>query len=133
MATGLENLKIYTMAEELELKLHEITKDFPKDEKYRSVDQIRRSSCSVTNNIAEGYNRFSLKEKSRYLIIAKGEAEETKRNVIRSSKKGFLNEATALDISDKYTELLKALSGYKRFIESQGSRLSNLSTNKLGN
>jgi four helix bundle protein len=87
----------------------------------------------VTNNIAEGYNRFSLKEKSRYLIIAKGEAEETKRNVIRSSKKGFLNEATALDISDKYTELLKALSGYKRFIESQGSRLSNLSTNKLGN
>ena len=133
MATGLDNLKVYTMAEELEFLMHEITKEFPGDEKYRSVDQIRRSSCSVTNNIAEGYNRFSYKEKSRYLIIAKGEAEEAKRNIIRSSKKGFLTEEKAKEISDKYTELLKALSGYKRFIEVQQTSLSNLSTKKLGN
>lgn len=43
MATGLENLKIYAMAEALELDVHEITKSFPTDEKYRSVDQLRRS------------------------------------------------------------------------------------------
>jgi len=132
MATGLENLKIYTMAEELELLCHDLTKAFPADEKYRSVDQIRRSSCSVTNNIAEGYNRFSLKEKSRYLIIAKGEAEETKRNIIRSSKKGFLAEIVADEISEKYTELLKAISGYKKFVETAPLGLSNLSTNKVG-
>ncbi|TSC59966.1 MAG: hypothetical protein G01um1014107_303 [Parcubacteria group bacterium Gr01-1014_107] len=38
MATGLENLKIYTLAKQLELKVFELTKNFPLDEKYRSVD-----------------------------------------------------------------------------------------------
>lgn len=48
MATGLENLKIYKMAEDLEIEVHKITVNFPKDEKFRSVDQLRRSSASVT-------------------------------------------------------------------------------------
>jgi four helix bundle protein len=63
MATGLENLWIYQLAEDLEIKVHEITKLFPKDEIYRSVDQLRRSSCSVSNNIAESYHKGSAKEK----------------------------------------------------------------------
>jgi four helix bundle protein len=130
MATGLENLKVYEMAEELELFVHNLTTMFPPDEKYRSVDQLRRSSCSVTNNIAEGYNRFSKKEKIRSLIIAKGEAEETKMNIIRSAKKGFLGKETAEETSEKYTELLKAISGYIKFIKSE---LTNLETRKLRN
>jgi len=131
MATGLENLKIYQMAEKLEIELHEITKSFPKDEKFRSVDQIRRSSSSVANNIAEGYNRYSLKEKERFLIISKGEAEETKRNVLKSAKKAFLSSEEAKEIATRYTELLKGISGYIRFLKEK--QLSNLSTNKLRN
>jgi len=131
MATGLENLKVYQMAEKLELDLHEITKSFPKDEKFRSVDQIRRSSSSVANNIAEGYNRYSIKEKERSLIISKGEAEETKRNILKSAKKGFLSSGDAEEIANRYTELLKGISGYIRFLK--GKQLSNLKTNKLRN
>jgi len=119
MATGLENLKIYQMAEELEISAYHITKSFPADEKYRSVDQIRRSSASVANNITEGYTRHSYKEKVRYCYIAKGEAEETKRNIIRSAKKGFLDYEKANDIAEKYTDLVKAISGYIRFLGEQ--------------
>lgn len=119
MATGLENLKIYQMAEAFEIAVHNLTKKFPSDEKYRSVDQIRRSSAAVANNISEGYARHTFKEKVRYLFIAKGEAEETKRNIIRSAKKDFLDERVATDVADKYTELLKAISGYIKFVQSQ--------------
>ena len=66
MATGLENLWIYQLAEDLEIKVHEITKSFPKDELYRSIDQLRRSSSSVSNNIAEHYHKTTTKEKNRY-------------------------------------------------------------------
>ena len=62
MATGLQNLKIYQIACELGIKVYSLTKTFPDDEKFRSVDQLRRSSSSVTNNIAEAYNKSSLKE-----------------------------------------------------------------------
>lgn len=116
MATGLENLKVYQMAEALEIEVYKITKDFPKEEKYGSVNQLRRSSASVANNIAEGYARHSYAEKVRYLYIAKGEAEETKRNIIRSAKKDLLPEPVANELSDKYTSLLKAISGYIKFL-----------------
>jgi len=119
MSTGLDNLKIYKMAEVLEIELHKITDKFPTDEKFRSVDQIRRSSASVANNISEGYARHTYKEKIRYLYIAKGEAEETKRNILKSAKKGFLSEKLADNIAVRYTELLKAISGYITFIKTQ--------------
>lgn len=119
MATGLENLKVYQMAEGLELMVHELTKEFPVDERYRSVDQLRRSSAAVANNISEGYARHTFKEKVRYLYIAKGEAEETKRNILKSAKKKFIEEVRALPIAEKYTELLKAISGYIKFIKGQ--------------
>lgn len=129
MPTGLENLKIYNMACELELAVFELTKQFPKDEKYRSVDQLLRSSSSVSNNIAESYNKRYIKEKIRILHdIVKGEAEETKRNLEMCLKKRFhSNEA----IINQYTELLKAVSGYIRFVRE--SELTNLPTNKLTN
>ena len=88
MATGLDNLWIYKLAEDLEIKVHEVTKKFPKDEIFRSVDQLRRSSASAANNIAESYHKKSVKEKDRFLTISKGEAEETKRNILKSAKKG---------------------------------------------
>ncbi len=123
MATGLENLKIYQMAENLEVELHKITESFPKDEKFRSVDQIRRSSAAVANNISEGYARHTYKEKIRYLYIAKGEAEETKRNILRSAKKEIVNKDLADKIAEKYTELLKAISGYIKFIKEKDKNL----------
>jgi len=117
MATGLENLKIYQMAEEAELNVYKLTTKYPADEKYRSVDQLRRSSASVTNNIAEAYNKKSIKDKIRILIdIVKCEAEETKRNLIVCSKKGFCVDES-LEISEKYTSIIKATSGYIKFLK----------------
>lgn len=118
MATGLENLKIYQIAEMLELEVHELTKYHPSDEKYRSIDQLRRSSASVANNIAEAYNKGSLKEKIHIIRdVVKCEAEETKRNLIRCAKKNFESNKS-LSLAEKYTELIKVISGYIRFLNS---------------
>ena len=116
MATGLDNLRIYKLAEDLEIEVHELTKVFPKDEIFRSVDQLRRSSSSVSNNIAESYHRKSLKEKTRFLSIAKGEAEETKRGILKSARKKFISDNDAKEIAEKYTILLKSTNAYIRFL-----------------
>lgn len=114
MATGLENLKIYQRAASLEIRVHNLTKAFPSDEKYRSVDQLRRSSASVSNNIAESYYRRSVKEKIRILNdIAKSEAEETRRNLEICKAKGFHQDSA---IIDEYLELISMISGYLAFL-----------------
>jgi four helix bundle protein len=118
MATGLENLKIYKLAADAEVEIYRITKSFPSDEKFRSVDQLRRSSSSVTNNIAEAYNKQSTKEKIHILNdIAKCEAEETKRNLIQATRKGLADENELTILADKYTEILKGVSGFIRFLK----------------
>jgi four helix bundle protein len=54
MKNSLEDLKIYQLAERIEIFLYKLTEKFPIDEKYRMVDQIRRASNAITSNIAEG-------------------------------------------------------------------------------
>ena len=116
MATGLENLWIYKLSEDLEIEVHNVTKLFPKDEIYRSVDQLRRSSCSSSNNIAESYHKGSVKEKIRFLNIAKGEAEETKMNIYRSSRKTFITKEKSDYLTEKYTVLIKGIYAYQKFL-----------------
>ena len=45
------------MAFSLAVKIHDVTKNFPKEEKYSMTDQVRRSSRSVCASIAEGYRK----------------------------------------------------------------------------
>ena len=116
MATGLENLWIYKLAEDLEVEVHEVTKTFPKDEIFRSVDQLRMSSSSVSDNIAESYHKTTVKEKTRFLSIAKGEAEETKRGLLKSARKKFVSESVVKNITDKYTVILKGTTPYIKFL-----------------
>ena len=124
MATGLENLRIYQIAKKLEIEVYEITKNFPRDEKFRSVDQLRRSSSAVTNNIAEAYNKQSLKDKIHILRdTAISEAEETRSNLLRCGEKEFSNYDTLVDIAERYTGLMKAINGYIRFLKT--SKLKN--------
>ncbi|MEW7291343.1 four helix bundle protein [Aquimarina sp. 2304DJ70-9] len=52
-----KNLLAYKKSFDLAMKIFEITKSFPKEEKYSLTDQIRRSSRSVSANISESYRK----------------------------------------------------------------------------
>jgi len=117
MATGLENLNIYKLAVRLEKFIHRVTNEkFPSDERYRSVDQLKRSSSSVADNIAESYGRYYFKDKVRCLYIARGEAEETKSGIARAQGKGFISKEIADFSCNKYAELLRGINSYIKFI-----------------
>jgi four helix bundle protein len=55
-------LKAYEKAFALAMKIYELTKSFPSEEKYSLIDQIRRSSRSVCANIVEAYKRRRYKD-----------------------------------------------------------------------
>ncbi len=75
---GFKNLKVYQLAYQLALEIFELTKSFPKEEKYALVDQIRRSSRSICTNIAEAwYKRRFPKSFVNKLIDSAGETGET--------------------------------------------------------
>jgi len=71
-------LRIWQKSHELVLKIYESTKDFPKDEQFRLISQIRRAAASIPSNIVEGKVRGSNKDCNRFLLIARGSLEEVK-------------------------------------------------------
>jgi four helix bundle protein len=50
-----KELEVYKKAYTVAMKIFEISKSFPKEEKYSLTDQIRRSSRSVCLNLREGW------------------------------------------------------------------------------
>jgi four helix bundle protein len=57
MMRGYRDLKVYQLAYKLAMDIFNISKSFPKEERYSLTDQIRRSSRSVAANIAEGFRK----------------------------------------------------------------------------
>jgi four helix bundle protein len=65
-----KDLDVWKIAHSLVLKLYEITKCFPNEERFRVTDQICRAAVSIPTNIAEGKGRRSLREYIQFLSIA---------------------------------------------------------------
>lgn len=61
---------------QLVLDIYKITKDFPKEEMYGIVSQLRRAASSITANIAEGFERYHFKDKTRFYYQSRGSIAE---------------------------------------------------------
>lgn len=109
---GYRDLKVYALAYQLALDIHEITKKYPKEEKYSLIDQIRRSSRSVPANLAEAW------KKRRYekafiskLIDCAGEAGETEVWLDFSKDFGYVKDDQYQQLMEKYDEVNRMLYG----------------------
>src|SRR6266487_6340546 len=75
---GYRDLKVYQKAYHFAMAIFNMSKTFPKEERYALTDQMRRSSRSVAANIAEGYRKRQYpKMFLSKLADADGEAAET--------------------------------------------------------
>lgn len=69
-------LVVWQKGKELTIYIYKITKDFPSEEKFAMVSQMRRSSYSFLANIAEGNSKIHLKDRLNFFNIAQGSLTE---------------------------------------------------------
>ena len=96
-----EKLEVWQDSKKMYLKIFEITKKFPESEKYNMISQSRRSSFSVTCNIAEGTSRWTNKEKSRYMEIAFSSLMETLNGLIIAFEMSLISEELYLQMRNE--------------------------------
>ncbi len=92
------------------MEIFEITKSFPKEEKYSLTDQIRRSSRSVTSCIAESWaKRRYVKSFINKLTDSLGEEYETKVWLDYSKDSNYITGPKHVDLMNGYGEVRKML------------------------
>ena len=84
------DLIVWKEAHKLVLMVYEMTKDYPDDEKYGLVSQMRRAAISIPANIAEGFKRHGIQDKIRFYNIAESSLEELKYFFILSKDLNYL-------------------------------------------
>ncbi len=90
--TRFEDLEIWQMARSVCQIINLITKRHPFNKDFTLVDQIKRSSGSVMDNIAEGFERGGNKEFIHFLFISKGSAGETRSQLLRALDNEYINQ-----------------------------------------
>ena len=96
-----------------------LTKEFPREELYGMVSQIRRSAVSVPANIAEGYGRKSRAEYIRFLYISQGSLKELETHLILSGRVELASKEKIKKIILKCEKVGKILGGLIRSLENK--------------
>lgn len=105
-----KELRVYQAAMQAAMRIFELSKHFPIEERYSLTDQIRRASRSVCSNVGEGWR----KRRYRAHFISKlsdseGEAEETRVWLEFSWRCGYMSKKDALDLDETYDHIISQL------------------------
>jgi len=107
---GFRDLIVYQKSYKLAMEIFEITKSFPKEEKYSLVDQIRRSSRSIPSNIAEAWvKRKYPKSFVSKLLDSLAEEAETEAWIDMSKDCKYIDDQLHNSLLERYQEVAKML------------------------
>ncbi|WP_298310922.1 four helix bundle protein [uncultured Aquimarina sp.] len=104
-----KELKVWAKSHKLYLLIYGITNEFPNEEKFGVISQIRRASSSVPTNIAEGCGHDSNKEFARYLRIASASISEVEYLVILSADLNYVQEEQKIELMNQVISIKKML------------------------
>lgn len=118
MPKSFEDLPVWQKARELVKYIYRITKKEAISKDFSLVDQIRRSSTSVMNNIAEGFERGSNAEFIQFLYISKGSAGEARTQLYIALDQEYITQEEfrkgyelCIDVAGQLSGLIDYLKG----------------------
>ncbi len=108
-AKTFRDLIVWQKAHSLVIEIYNTTKLFPSEERFGLVSQMRRAAVSIPANIAEGFVKRSIKDKSNFYNIAKGSLEELKYYLFLSKDLGYRIDENLSLKADEVGKLLNRL------------------------
>lgn len=104
-----KSLLVWQKSHELTLSVYKFSSDFPKSEIYGLTSQIRRSSSSISTNIAEGCGRTTQSQMAHFLNIALGSASELRYQLFLAKDLGYTSTKIFKEQTDQVNEVMMML------------------------
>ncbi|RRQ45985.1 four helix bundle protein [Chryseobacterium sp. SC28] len=106
------NLDVWREARKLANLVYDLSKNYPKEESFGLVNQIRRCAVSIPSNIAEGCGRSTSKDTANFLFIARGSLYELETQLYISRDQNYIDEEQLLSIANQIMICKKLLNGF---------------------
>jgi four helix bundle protein len=111
-----EDLEIWQEARRLSKIIHEISIETGLKTDFKFKEQIKSSSGSVMDNIAEGFERDGNIEFRQFLSIAKGSAGETRSQLYRAFDYNYINQARLDELKNDYENLSGKINNFISYL-----------------
>jgi four helix bundle protein len=111
-----EDLECWKACTEVRRFISELVKDFPKEEKFSLVDDMKRAARSITHNIAEGFGRFHYQENVQFCRISRGSLYELIDQLITSQDDGYITSDEYEKGRSLIEKALPLLNGYIKYL-----------------
>lgn len=103
------SLKVWEKEHGITISIYKQTQNFPKEELYGLISQLRRAASSIPANIAEGCGKHSDKGFAHFLQIAMGSACETEYLLFLRGELGYISITQTEELINNITEIKKML------------------------
>lgn len=110
-----KDLEIWQQGMQVTVQIYTITKEFPTEEKFGLVSQMRRCAVSIPSNIAEGSARTTYREFIRFIDIALGSLSELETQLILAKRLQYITD----DMEEPIQQLKKQINSYKRYLKTK--------------
>jgi len=119
MINKFDELKVFQKSHVFNLKVYNLAKNFPSEEKFRLIDQVCRSASSVPANIVEGNSRKTANEFIQFLYQAKGSLSETQYHLLLAKDLKIIDVKIFDELISESDEIAKMISGLISYLKSK--------------
>ncbi|MEQ9423306.1 MAG: four helix bundle protein [Cyclobacteriaceae bacterium] len=119
MATirNFKDIEAWQMSRELSHRIYQATYKEPFSKDFALKDQIRRSSGSIMDNIAEGFERNGRREFIQFLSIAKGSAGELRSQLVRAKDSKYISTDEFNLLDDMTTKVSGKIGAFMNYLK----------------
>lgn len=105
------DLDAWKESHKLALMTYRITNNFPKEEVFNLISQMRRCAVSISSNIAEGFSRQSYKEKVQFYSISLGSTTELQNQFIIARDLSYILQKEYGELAEQAIKVHKIING----------------------
>lgn len=105
------DLKAWQEAHKLVLMVYRLTRQFPKEELFGLISQLKRAVVSISSNLAEGFSRGSYKEKVQFYLQALGSLTEVQNQILVARDVDYVNQEEFSGVASQSVIVNKLING----------------------
>ena len=115
---GYQDLVVWQKAMELVTAVYQITRDWPHEEQYGLISQVRRAAVAIPSNLAEGHGRSGRREFAHHVSVAYGSLCELETQLLIAERLGYSDAEATEFLMNRIADVRRLTNGLLRSLQS---------------